>query len=144
MAMMNESMLQALRTIDKVDRLGVDGVRALLVKPLGGDDFGAGLQPWQAEILCRLLDLRSSPQATIIPDLMAYLRTVDRVAGRIRLMAVMEGLTVQAATVWDHLLAMPGNVDNTWGPDGKSRPANIGWALDDIIAWLDDAEEKPR
>ena len=61
-------------------------------------------------------------------------RQVRSFESRIDLMCALEETTVSPSgeTAWDRLLSMARNEDETWG--GNSRPANIGWALDDILA----------
>jgi hypothetical protein len=119
--------LQVFREIDKLDKIGAEGVRAMLldgrVDESGAFVPGVGLHTFQADFIL----------ACITPGDGALGKT-PMLVSRINLMAAMEERVADPATGethWDRLLALPANADNSWA--GGGRPANIGWALDDII-----------
>jgi len=127
---MTKQRMQVLRTIDKFGKIGPDGVRELLQKPLA--EFGAELDPVRAEFIVRLLTPAQpggSNQEILrgIAELTSHAQLVGS-----RLMAALEKTIVAESgeTAWDRLLAMPPNEDNSWSDGG--RPQNIGWALDDL------------
>lgn len=118
---------QVLREIDKADKIGRDGVFAMLTTgrtdASGAFVKGVGMQPFQAEFICSAVfggGLDHTARIVLRVDLMAAL---DRGDGE---------------TAWDRLLSMPANDDETWRNGG--RPRNIGWALDDIVAAIAKAE----
>lgn len=115
----NPAALQTLRTIDKVDRIGWDGVQKILTEPL---PQGPGLHPTQAALLCGILKAKN------------YITSAPMLLDRINIMTALDADTTKDAsgrTAWERLLEMPANADETWN-DGK-RPANIAWALDDLV-----------
>lgn len=101
----------------------------LLQKPEA--EFGAGLQLRQAEVICWIFDIPRRPSTEWLTGLTKLARKIAQVKGRIDLRALLEETTVGAESAWDRLLAIPVNVDKTRRDGG--RPANIGWALDDIL-----------
>ncbi len=119
--------IQILRTIDKTDKIGVDGVIELLQKP--PEEFGANLLPHEAMLIgefLRLDKLESFP---------AFLRRASMIRNRFEMMAELErNVHEDGRTSWDHLLDMRENEDETWRDGG--RPKNIAWALDDLVAML--------
>jgi hypothetical protein len=125
------STLQILRTIDKLDKLGKDGVVELLQKP--ESEFGAGLDVISANLIGLFLDNgQGKTNEQTIERMSSYLKHAIKVKSRIDLMvALEENILEDGQTSWDKLLAMPANKDETW--NNKGRPNNIGWALDDLI-----------
>jgi hypothetical protein len=125
------STLQILRTIDKLDKLGKDGVVELLQKP--ESEFGAGLDVISANLIGLFLDNgQGKTNEQTIERMSSYLGHAIKVKSRIDLMvALEENILEDGQTSWDKLLAMPSNEDETW--DNKGRPKNIGWTLDDLI-----------
>ena len=129
--------LQVCREIDKIDRVGRNGVLARLTTG-ATDESGAylpglGIHPAQAELLLGMIcDGGDEPLAH-----------TARVSSRLRLLAHLEETSDPSGsgTVWDWLLAMPVNADNTWS-DGR-RPENIAWALDDLVERLTDKSKRP-
>lgn len=123
--MTNIQYIQICRSIDKFDKIGRDGVVFLLQKPI--EEFGANISPVHAELIGRFLDIKC------ISDLNAYFKYAQHIRTRLDLMVLLEK-TIESdnITKWDQLLAMPSNEDQTWSNGG--RPANIAWALDDMIA----------
>ena len=118
--------LQVLRTIDKFDKIGRDGVVELLQKP--EEEFGANLLPVQAELIGDFLDVK-------LDDMPAFFAHAAGVMSRIKMMALLEDtIDPDGGTKWDKLLSMRQNEDQTWNNGG--RPENIGWALDDMIKAL--------
>jgi hypothetical protein len=115
---MDATWLQVLREIDKLDRVGAEGVFDRLTKG-ARDESGAfipgvGLPAGKAALLLGAIVGRP---------------IIDRIA-------VMEALenheNANGSTAWDEFLALPTNADNTWKDGG--RPQNIAWAIDDLIA----------
>ena len=122
--------LQTLRTIDKFDKIGRDGVVELLQKPL--EEFGANLDPIQAELIGIFLDTPGATDEEKINNIGEFFKLAKRVRCRIDLMVLMEEqVNADGKTMWDKLIAMRCNADQTWEHGG--RPENIAWALDDII-----------
>lgn len=122
-----------LRTIDKVDKLGVAGVVELLQKP--PEEFGADLDPVRAAFFGMFLSAGSdgaADNARTLETLRDMGARAALIGGRLALMCAMDETVVDedGTTAWDRFLAMPPNTDNTWS--GEGRPANIGWALDDL------------
>lgn len=118
---MSEQHLQILRHIDKLDRVGLEGVFDRLTKGArdesGAFVTGVGLDPAKSALLL----------AFIVED--------RPIMDRLQLMELLDELEMpDGSTAWDALLAIPANDDNTWS-EGR-RPANIGWVLDDILAVL--------
>lgn len=130
---MDEQRLQVLRTIDKFDKIGVDGVVALLQKPTS--EFGAGLTEWQAQLIGRFLCVTGDSSERTIANAKKWFTDAKRVRDRINLMCLLEETVhFDGSTSWDRLLSMTANPDNTWSDSG--RPTNLGWALDDILQVL--------
>lgn len=128
-----DQRLQALRTIDKWDKLGRDGVLALLQKDRA--EFGSELQFWQAALL---VDFIGSPTTGLDPKVIeTKLRDMTRIRSRFGLMAGLDSDATACPagkTAWDRLIEMPTCKNQAWG--NGCRPANIAWALDDIAAFL--------
>jgi len=123
-------MLQVLRSIDKFDRIGRAGVVELLQKP--ASEFGADLDPVRAEFIGMMLDTRADTNEGTLAALTDLMGRAALVNSRLKLMALMENSVLpDGSTVWDRLIGMPVNADNSWSDD--ARPENIGWALDDIL-----------
>lgn len=120
-----------LRAIDKYDRVGPEGVRARLTDGLqdksGAMIEGVGLSKTQAEVIISFLDGRHGD------GLDGMKSWFNHVPARFRLMSFLDQAYVDGErTYLDLLLEMPKNEDQTWKDGG--RPANLGWAMDDIIA----------
>jgi len=125
---MSDVRLQALREIDKLDKIGADGVRAMLTTGMkdasGAFNQGLGLHPFQAEFLVSVISGGAGDP----------LGHIKRLCSRINMMVVLEETIVDqrtGETAWGRLLNTPSSADETWGEN--SRPANIGWALDDLV-----------
>lgn len=109
---------QVLRTLDKADRVDVDGILDLLTKgrrdQSGAFTPGCGLSEPQA--VC-LLGLLNCVDAQFNPDNAQSVR----IQRRFQLIRVLEGAVVEEATgktAWDVFIRVPHE--------------NIGWALDDL------------
>lgn len=131
---MSPENLQVLRTIDKHDRIGTAGVVELLQKPV--EEFGAGLMGWQAILIGDFLETKSPDfdDSKPLANISAWFGRASMVKSRILFMAELERRIVDPATgetAWDRLLAMEARADQTWNDGG--RPANIAWALDDLL-----------
>jgi hypothetical protein len=121
---------QVLRTIDKHDKIGTEGVVALLQKPPA--EFGASLDPVTAGLVGQFLSIKGATNEETLDRLRSFFTHAGRVSSRLRLMAELERAeTALGVTKWDELLDMPPNGNQTW--DNGGRPENIGWALDDIL-----------
>lgn len=131
--MTNPQYLQVLRSIDKFDKIGRDGVVALLQKPV--EEFGANLDPIRAELIGMFLDTRGDTNEETLNNISLFFKHAGRVRTRLDLMVMLEeAVEPDGKTKWDHLLAMRANEDQTWSNGG--RPANIAWALDDMVKVL--------
>ncbi len=124
--------LQTLRTIDKFDKIGRDGVVELLQKPEA--EFGANLMEWQANLIGEYLDMKGATNEETLANLKTFLPRATRISNRFKLIAAM-----QMAGKFDDFLALKTNADNTWKDGG--RPENIAWALDDIAESFASKEE---
>lgn len=134
-----DQRVQVLREIDKLDKIGLDGVCSMLGDGLrdasGAFNKGVGLMPVQVGIIRLFLTETTGHDSN--EKTLAALKTVmlrlGRIRGRIDLMCALEESADEASglTAWDKLLAMPTNKDNTWSNGG--RPGNVGWALDDML-----------
>jgi hypothetical protein len=113
----NATWLQILREVDKLDRVGAEGVFDRLTK--GAKDESGAFVPGVG---------LPAGKAALLLGMIAGKPIIDRIA-------VMHALesheNPDGSTAWDEFLALPTNVDNTWR-DGK-RPKNIAWAIDDLI-----------
>ena len=137
--------LQVLREIDKLDKIGIDGVCAMLGDGMrdasGAFNKGVGLHPLQIGMIRIFFDNSEGG----FEALERSMKRLSQISQRIHFMAHLEETVVCAAsgeTAWDRLLAMPTNDDETWKNGG--RPANIAWALDDIIQGLAPYRGGPR
>lgn len=144
--MMNAAEMQVLREIDKLDRLGLDGVMAMLGEGMtdasGAHKSGVGLAPHQIGMLrlffAPLVDGtdEAMDNAARLTEMAARFARLRAIRGRLDLMAALEEMpAAEGGTLWDRLLAMPCNADDTWGP-GARRPANIAFAIDDVVEAL--------
>lgn len=120
---------QVLREIDKWDKVGREGVKKRLTTGLtdesGAVIAGVGLHIVQAEAIVALLDQRFGEGVN------GMARWFNLIGTRFALMTALEGISPSdGRTMWDDLIDMPVNDDETWS-EGR-RPKNIGWALDDI------------
>lgn len=129
---MEDVNLQILRSLDKHDRLGDEGVFELLTTgrkdESGSFTEGCGLSNSRAAFLVAFLNVGKD----------------NLIANRFWLMSKLEeSETESGETQWDILLNMRVNEDNTW--ENYGRPNNIGWALDDLYKILvAKLEENPR
>jgi hypothetical protein len=127
---MNERQLQVLRAIDKCGRIGREGVVALLQK--GPEEFGAGLDAVSASLIGLFLGLQGRTNEETVELASGFARRARQVRSRLALMEALDGVALSdGTTAWERLLAMRQNADQTWRDGG--RPANIAWALDDIM-----------
>lgn len=130
---MSAVRLQVLREIDKLDRIGVDGVCAMLGDGVrdssGAFNKGVGLHPLQIGIIREFLEIGGDNPLGYLSE---FFSKISLVRTRVALMAALEDTTLpDGSTAWDRLIAMRENEDNTWSDGG--RPRNIAWALDDLI-----------
>lgn len=121
--------LQILREIDKLDRIGPDGVKQMLTTGMtdssGAFNKGVGLDNFTADYLLAICS-QSGPRC---------LENIVQLNSRINLMIKLEETVIEGNyTAWDRLIKMTPNQDQTWNNNG--RPANIGWALDDLIEFI--------
>ena len=124
---------QVLRTLDKADKIGVDGFIALLQEP--PEKFGAGLDRFRAEWIGSFRRCTGRDNDETIANLRAWFEIAPTIRRRLDLMCALAKQTdAGGTTAWDRLLNMPDNDDQSWRDGG--RPANIGWALDDLGAAL--------
>jgi hypothetical protein len=123
--------------MDKCDKIGVDGVVDLLQKP--PEEFGAGLNAIQAGLVGLFLGCKADNSQDAISNMESFFSRAKKVTARIELMVHLDSLPVDGGTktAWDALIVMPVNADETWS-NGR-RPANLAWALDDIISVLSTA-----
>ena len=120
--------LQALREIDKLDKIGPEGVRAMLTAGLkdasGAFNPGLELHPFQADFLIAVCQTKGD----------GALPRIKQLVSRVDLMCALEAIEVATGeTAWDRLLSLQQNQDETWATGG--RP-NIAWALDDLARLL--------
>lgn len=122
-----------LRTVDKFDDVGPEGVMARLTTGLtdasGARIEGAGIHPIQAGAIVAFLDGRFGEGVDGMEGWFKY------IGGRLQMMAALEQVPLAGGgTLLDKLIDMPQNEDNTWSETG--RPQNIGWALDDLLEFV--------
>jgi hypothetical protein len=128
--MSKSECVQVLRTIDKYDKIGEEGIEVLLQKPL--EEFGANLDPIRAELITRFVAVKGVNNSDTLDKMSKSLEHCGKVMARVNLMAALDSIVdCGEKTAWDRLLETRRNDDETWTDGG--RPANIGWALDDII-----------
>ncbi len=130
---------QTLREIDKLEKIGLDGVCAMLgaghKDASGAFNVGVGLDPLQVGMVRMFLtdNIGQTNEETL--DLLSKkMALLGQIRSRIDVMVFLEETIVNhrtGETAWERLLDMPQNADETWG--ANSRPANIAWALDDIV-----------
>jgi histidyl-tRNA synthetase len=129
-AVMDEQYLQVLRSIDKYDKIGVDDVVELLQKPI--EEFGANLDPISARFFGLFLKTTGETNKETLDNIEKLLKRAPRIRTRIDLIVLLEEtLEPNGKTKWERLLEMRRNEDQSWNNGG--RPANIAWALDDIV-----------
>lgn len=128
---MTDIQIQALREIDKWDKVGAEGVYQRLTDGLidksGAKIPGAGLHSIQAEAILAFIDGRFGT------GIYGMRNWFDLIGGRFRMIAFLESQPSPdrpSMTKWDDLIEMPTCENNTW--ENGCRPKNIGWALDDI------------
>jgi len=114
---LDATWLQVLREVDKLDRVGVEGVFDRLTKG-ARDDSGAfvpgvGLPAGKAALLLGMIVGKPIIDRIVVID------------------ALESHENPNGSTAWDEFLALPANDDNTWRDGG--RPKNIAWAIDDLI-----------
>src|SRR5438552_9174409 len=101
--------LTVLRAIDKLDRLGLDGVRQLLGegrKDESGDfTKGAGLKPTQTDTVLKLLDVDMEPEASLASLDTVLARSSTGEAGRQELETIAS--LIQAAGYDDRVTIAP-------------------------------------
>lgn len=117
---------QILREIDKLDRIGIDGVYSMLTKGMLDKSVsfnkGVGLHPFQSNFIIACITAKK-------------LDFISQLFSRINLMVTLEKIQInENETAWDKLINMEQNKDNTW--KNNKRPENIGWALDDLLRIL--------
>lgn len=143
MAISNPS-IQVLREIDKLDKIGLDGVCAMLGDGLrdasGAFNRGVGLSPIQVGMI-RLFFTEAAHRpgdtnTVVIDRIRAVSGRLSQIRSRIGMMAVLEETRhADGRTAWDMLLALPATTDETWSTSPSlMRPGNIAWALDDLVA----------
>lgn len=117
---MDKRQLQFLRTIDKLDRFGIDYISELLMKPLpDGPNLSLG-------------------QTMIVRT---FLQPFDRINYRLGMINYLDKQKFnEDYTGLDWLIDLPCNEDQTWKDNG--RPSNIAWALDDLIEYFSRGNEK--
>ena len=125
--------LQFLRTIDKMDRIGLDGVCDLLAKP--AEEYGAGLADYQVQMVRFFFapSSRSDDSGTVsLDEMRSRLKHLYKVKSRLVMIALLEeGGEDGRETALDRLLAMRVSDDQSWS--NGQRPANIAWAIDDLV-----------
>ena len=134
--------LQILREIDKLDKIGLDGVCAMLGDGLtdasGAFNKGVGLDPLQVGMMRLFL----SETAVSGEDSLQSLKRLENVFAklttircRVILMTALEGIRTEGgSTAWDRLIDMPSNNDQSWS--GGGRPRNMAICLDDLVIAL--------
>lgn len=121
--MTNDQRLQVLREIDKLDKIGAAGVRAMLTSGLtdasGAHNPGVGLPPFIADFVISCV---TAPSVSALSTLLS----------RFDMIAFLEGHELKPGfTLFDRLLRLPTNEDETWNNGG--RPKNLAWAIDDLV-----------
>ena len=132
-----DTRAQVLRTIDKADKIGVAGVVELLQRPV--EDFGAGLDPVRAALIGRFLETKGDTNEQTLANMRAWFDHAPQVMRRLDLAVTLDEIAVGNRTALDVILALPARSDQTWSDGG--RPANIGIALDDMIAAMNAKED---
>ena len=139
---MNDQLLQVLREIDKLDKIGLDGVCAMLGNGLrdasGAFNKGVGLMPIQVGMIRLFLTATADRQMNndeTLNRIRDVAHRLENIRSRIDLMSVLEeAVQSDGTTAWDALIALPTTNNETWSDTPcLMRPANIAWALDDIL-----------
>ncbi len=136
MADHTETQIQVLRTIDKLDKVGLEGVEKLLTTGLmdasGSFIPGCGLDPIQTHLLMGFLATKADTNEATLKAMSAWFDHAQQVRSRVDMMVFLEDTDIgHGRTAWDRLLETRTNADETWSEGG--RPANIAWVLDDLI-----------
>lgn len=124
-----------LRTIDKADKIGIEGVIELLQKPVS--QFGADLDKIRAAWIGEFISSRSADGDTekTLENMRAWFDRAPIVLRRMQMINVLDRVDLgDGYTKLDELIDMDQNEDETW--TSTARPKNIGWALDDLIKVL--------
>jgi hypothetical protein len=135
---MNDFNLQVLRTIDKYDKIGADGVFRLLTDGMKDKESGAyipgvGLDKVNATLLVEFIQTTGNSNEETLENMEKWFSKAAKIKNRIDLMILMEETVIDSkgTTLWDILIHMSQNENETWENGG--RPKNIAWALDDIL-----------
>lgn len=132
--MTTEKEIQVLRTIDKFDKIGADGVEELLQK--SQEEYGAGLDKVRAKMVVEFLTCKGETNDKTLENMKRWFRLMPIIKRRLDLIDYLETEEISPDyTKWDQLLDMPTNEDETWS--GNGRPKNIAYTLDDILMFLD-------
>ncbi len=122
--------IQVLRTIDKLDRLGLPEVIRLLGEK--EENYGANLDKIQITVITDFFQVSGNTNKETISNLKSFFAKTKLINERMSLIAFFENIIVEDGyTLWDYIIDIPTNEDETWS-NGK-RPKNIGWALDDLF-----------
>lgn len=129
--------IQALRCIDKADKIGIPAVTELLQKP--EHEFGAGLDSIRAGMVGLFLTSKGEDNEKTLANLQDLLsRRLPEIRTRLGMLIELERNSGDGQeTALDRLLSLSPNDDETWNNGG--RPKNIGWALDDLVEALHSA-----
>ena len=137
---MDQQAVQVMREIDKLDKIGLDGVCAMLGDGLkdtsGAFNKGVGLDPLRIGMIRLFFEESAAHEGSTndqrLEQLEKAMGRVSQVRNRIDMMiALEEHIYADGSTAWDRLLSMPACDRDTW-ENGK-RPKNVAWALDDIV-----------
>lgn len=131
---------ETLRQIDKLDKVGIEGVRARLTTGVSDDSGafveGVGMRDTQANAIVAFLD------GSFGTGVEGMRRWFDLIGTRMKLMVALESIENEDGTTkFDELLSMPVCPNQTW-EDGH-RPENIGWAIDDIADCIRCEDPRP-
>jgi hypothetical protein len=145
----HDRALQVLRELDKLEKLGLDGVCAMLGDGLkdasGAFNKGVGLHPLQIGMIrlffSKTLSKAEDKNDLILQRIRSAIDHLSKIRNRVDMMACLEETAcADGRTAWNDFLAMPANSDNTWSTPPLRRPQNIAWALDDMCAAIQAAQ----